>query len=326
MHLPMLVWMCLCFSACVRCAWSYTALCMCMWVFVFARTHAHYESQTQSKHARTCACACVHTHTHTHTHIYIQHTCKHTHTQTHKHQHKLSNTFCVSLSFTLATHTLSLSCHTASLSVSFPQTNTIPSDFHTLAFVRPFVPSPRLLFFTHTHTHETFKIFSKLISLNWNQHHWNVQVLNSIFPRSGPINKINNKSLQLSSTRHIHYANDVNKLCQHSRTVKSCWRRLKTATYTPWECYWRFAWHMFIFTFSNIDLFDITHKCIYIYIHIYICIYVCTYWHIPVYSHKCIRVCVCVKHTTIHPQFHTPEEESPKLTAWIYNCINHQLL
>ena len=249
-------------------------LCACECLCLHARTHTTSHKHNRNTRARVRAHACTHTYTHSHTYTYSTHA--NTHTHRHKHQHKHSNTFCVSVSFTLATHTLSLSCHTASLSVSFPQTNTIPSDFRTLAFVRPFVPSPRLLFFTHTHTHETFKIFSKLISLNWNQHHWNVQVLNSIFPRSGPINKINNKSLQLSSTRHIHYANDVNKLCQHRRTVKSCWRRLKTATYTPWECYWRFAWHMFIFTSSNIYLFDIIHICIYIYIHIYICIYVCT--------------------------------------------------
>ena len=42
----------------------------------------------------------------------------------------------------------------------------------------------------------------------------------------------------------------------------------------------------------------------YVHIDIYLCILINVY------------VCVfCVKHTTIHPQFHTPEEESPKLTT-----------
>ena len=88
MHFPIFVWMCVCFSACVRCTWSYTTLCMYMCVCVFAHTHAHCKSQTQSKHARTCACACAHTHarTHTHTHTYS------THANTHTHRHRNINT------------------------------------------------------------------------------------------------------------------------------------------------------------------------------------------------------------------------------------------
>ena len=44
----------------------------------------------------------------------------------------------------------------------------------------------------------------------------------------------------------------------------------------------------------------------YVHSDIYLCILINAY--------VCVCVCMC-KATTIHPQFHTPEKESPKLTT-----------
>jgi len=186
--------------------WTHACNALAPVMYEYISTHTHTPT-----HPHTSTHARIHTHTHTHIHTHKNTlTHAHTHIKTVKHIHMHTWTHTHTCTFSLSntcarkhthTHTLSLPL---SLSLSFSLS----------------------LFLSLTYAHTRSHLPEKLIYLNWNQHHWNVMVLNSIFSRIGTINKkINEKKYTHQSQKRI--------------ITQRIWRRFVTHTHTHMEIFSR---------------------------------------------------------------------------------------